>query len=212
MEADVDFEVGSAHVDRELSPELKAIVKAMAKDPLLELEGTHQFGLGDIERARELASPDSDVAVKLLKSLRRERDVLARQRGELAAAARSQLTLGRISAFEEAQAALLKVSRELGEVESRVDQVAGLLGRSAAGKAERRRKRVALDLAQARMDALMRALIREKVDQSRVNLKRPRYQAPEPGHELQQSRIDRKTRAGTPRRGIVGRVLGFFGL
>ena len=212
MEADVDFEVGSAHVDRELSPELKAIVKAMAKDPLLELEGTHQFGLGDIERARELASPDSDVAVKLLKSLRRERDVLARQRGELAAAARSQLTLGRISAFEEAQAALLKVSRELGEVESRVDQVAGLLGRSAAGKAERRRKRVALDLAQARMDALMRALIREKVDQSRVNLKRPRYQAPEPGHELQQSRIELKTRAGTPRRGIVGRVLGFFGL
>ena len=71
---------------------------------------------------------------------------------------------------------------------------------------------MALDLAQARMDALMRALIREKVDQSRVNLKRPRYQAPEPGHELQQSRIELKTRAGTPRRGIVGRVLGFFGL
>lgn len=212
MEAAVDFAVGSAHVDSELPPALKAIVKAMAKDPLLELEGTHHFGLGDIERARELANPDGDVAVKLLQSLRRERDVLARQRGEVAAAARSHLTLARISAFEDAQAALVQISRELGEVETRVDQVAGLLGRNAAGKAERRRRRVALELAQARMDALMRALIREQVDQSRVNLKRPRYQPPEAGSEAQQSRVDVRTRAGTPRKGFFGRVFGFFGL
>ncbi len=210
MTAELDFPVGSAHVDRQLPSPLEAIVKAMAKDPLLELEGTHHFGPADIERARELANPDSDVAVKLLEALRRERDVLARQRGELAAAARSSLTLGRDRAFDEAREALLQVSRELGEVEGRVDQVAGLLGRSSAGKAERRRRRVALDLAQSRMDALMRALLRSGVDQSRVNLKRPRYAPPDPDDDRQQSWIEVETRAGTPRQGIIGRVFSFF--
>lgn len=210
MKAEVDFEVGSAHVDLQLPPALKAIVKAMAEDPLLELEGSHRFGEADIERARELANPDSDVALKLLQSLRRRRDVLARERGELAAEARSSLALGRTDAFQRAQADLVQRSRELGEVESRVDQVAALLGRNASGKADRRRKRVALDLAQSRMDALMRALIRAGVDQTRVNLKRPRYQKPDPEEISALSQVLVQTRAGTPRKGFFGRVLSFF--
>jgi len=208
MKAEVDFAVGSAHVDRELPAPLQAIVKAMSKDPLLELEGTHDFGTGDIERARELANPDGDVALKLLQSLRRKRDELARERGELAAEVRASLALGRAASFKEAQAELVQLTRELGEVESRVDQVAALLGRNAGGKAERRRKRVALDIAQSRMDALMRVLIRAGVDQTRVNLKRPRYQKPE--EVSPQSRILLSTRAGTPRKGFFGRVLSFF--
>ena len=210
MTAEVEFEVGSAHVDRELAPSLKAIVEAMSKDPLLELEGTHHFGTDDIERARELANPDSDVALKLLQSLRRKRDELSRERGELAVEVRASLTLGRTRDFQEAQEGLVRLSRELGEVESRVDQVAALLGRSAAGKAERRRKRVALDIAQSRMDALMRALIRAGVDQTRVNLKRPRVPKSDPEQSSARSRILLQTRAGTPRKGLFGRVLGFF--
>ena len=143
MKAELDFEVGSAHVDLDLNPPLRDIVKAMAKDPLLELEGTHHFGTDDIDRARELANPDSDIARKLLRSLRRKRDELSRERGELAVEARSSLALGRTGDFQEAQADLVRLSRELGEVESHVDQVAALLGRNAGGKAERRSKRVA---------------------------------------------------------------------
>ena len=179
-------------------------------DPLLELEGTHHFGPDDIDRARELSTPDSDIARKLLRSLRRKRDELSRERGELAVEARSSLALGRTGDFQEAQADLVRLSRELGEVESRVDQVAALLGRNAGGKAERRSKRVALDLAQSRMDALMRALIRAGVDQTRVNLKRPRFQKPDPEDARARSRIRVQTRAGTPRKGFFGRVLSFF--
>jgi hypothetical protein len=210
MKAEFDFEVGSAHVDLDLNPPLRDIVKAMAKDPLLELEGTHHFGTDDIDRARELANPDSDIARKLLRSLRRKRDELSRERGELAVEARSSLALGRTGDFPGAQANLVRLSRELGEVESRVDQVAALLGRNAGGKAERRSKRVALDLAQSRMDALMRALIRAGVDQTRVNLKRPRFQKPDPEDARARSRIRVQTRAGTPRKGFFGRVLSFF--
>ena len=210
MTAEVDFEVGSAHVDRELAPPLAAIVKAMAKDPLLEIEGVHHFGTDDIERARELANPDSDVALKLLQSLRRKRDELSRERGELAVEVRASLALGRTGDFQAAQADLVRLSRELGEVESSVDQVAALLGRNAAGKAERRRRRVALDIAQSRMDALMRALIRAGVDQTRINLKRPRVPKPDSEQNGARSRIVIQTRAGTPPKGFFGRILGFF--
>lgn len=210
MTAELDFDVGSAHVDRDLTPSLRAIVKAMSKDPLLELEGIHHFGTDDIDRARELANPDSDVALQLLRSLRRKRDELSRERGELAVEARASLSLGRTGEFQEAQASLVRLSRELGEVESRVDQVAALLGRNTGGKAERRRKRVALDIAQSRMDALMRALIRAGVDQTRINLKRPRFQKPDPEDAGARSRILVQTRAGTPRKGFFGRVLSFF--
>jgi len=54
----------------------------------------------------------------------------------------------------------------------------------------------------------MRVLIRAGVDQTRVNLKRPRYQKPE--EVSPQSRILLSTRAGTPRKGFFGRVLSFF--
>ncbi len=210
MEAHLDFEVGSAYIDRDLSQPLMKIVKAMAEDPLLELEAAHEFGGEDIERARALANPDSDVAVKLLRSLRRERDVLLRRRGELAAAARSHLQLGRDRAFDETRLSLVQVSRDLGELEVRVDQLAELLGRSAAGRVERRLKRVALDIAQSRMDALMRALIRAGVDQRRVNLKRPRYEEPGAEGQVRLSRIRLQTRAGTPPKGFFSRVLGIF--
>ena len=151
--AAVDFAVGSAHVDSELPPALKAIVKAMAKDPLLELEGTHHFGLGDIERARELANPDGDRGGEAA-------PVAAAwsATSSLASAVRSPRRPDRTSPWR--GSAPLRTRRRLssrspansGRWRPGWTRSAGLLGRNAAGKAERRRRRVALELAQARME------------------------------------------------------------
>ena len=212
LRATVDFSTGSAHLDRELPPDLAALVDAMAEDPLLELEGVHHFGAEDIERARTLANPESDVARQLVASLRLQRDEAARRRAEVSTEARSALILGRSADFEDASARLTAVSRELGEVERRLDRVASLLGRAGAGKVERRRQRVALELAESRMDSITRALIRAGVDLRRVSLRRPRYEEPDPSEPPGPSRVELVTRAGTPRKGLLGRVLGVFGL
>ena len=60
------------------------------------------------------------------------------------------------------------------------------------------------------MDALMRALVRAGVDQTRINLKRPRVPKPDSEQNGARSRIVIQTRAGTPPKGFFGRILGFF--
>jgi hypothetical protein len=213
MRATVAFAPGGVHVGPEVHGEVADIVEAMDEDELLELEVLHVFAAPDVERAERLASPESNEAAALLRSLRQRHAELARRSDELAAAARIELLLGEEERFEASRRALVDVQRELGLTDDGIDHVAELLRPGAASRRERRTREAALAIARTRMDGVSRVLLDEGVPYSRITLRPPRLELPG-GEEAADARgrIELVTRGGTPPKSWFRRMLGWIGL
>jgi len=213
MQASVAFEAGGVRIAPSQRERLADLVEAMDEDPLLELVGVHAFGPADLERAERLASPDTQEARTLLRSLRLRRSELVRRRDELLASLRARLALGEDEEFAAGREELVAVGRDLGLTEDGIDRVADLLRPGAAKRRDQRTRGTALAIARSRIDGLTRLLVESGVPFERLDLRSPRFErvlAPEEPDP--RGRIELVTRGGTPPKGILRRILGWFGL
>ncbi len=207
----IDFEAGAVRIGPAAAESLDEIIKAMEEDPLLEIRATHHFGTADLERAERLVSPNSDEAMTLLRSLRLNRDELARRNAELTSLARSQLLLGEREAFDQTRAELVSVNQALGLTENGIDLVADFLRSGSTRTRKRRVRQASLAMARARINALARILYSKGLTYARVDLRPPRMEAPKTEEgEDPHGRIVVITRGGTPPPGFFGRILGWF--
>jgi hypothetical protein len=213
LTATIPFAPGGVHVGPEQRARLEDVIDAMDEDELLELQAVHVFGPADLERAERLASPASNEAATLLRSLRLRRYELVRRRDDLAASARAQLLLGQSERFDTTRTELVLVDRDLGLTEDGIDRVAELLRPGADSRRDRRTREAALAIARARMDGVSRALLDDGVSFARITLRPPRLELPEgEAAEDPRGRVELVTRGGTPPKGWMRRILGWVGL
>ena len=173
----VDFFAGAPDATGESTTiTLQQLIDRMRKDNTLEVTLKHELGGGDIARAAQRANPSSDTAAAMGQYLRQRRAELLQQRSLAASAARATI----VASTSEAQAAiqnLRKIESQLAATEDAIDRVYELTTPGAARQAERRTRAAALEMSDARLNAIKQLIIAAKVPdaENRVRLTKPQF-------------------------------------
>ncbi|MCB9889426.1 MAG: DUF748 domain-containing protein [Planctomycetes bacterium] len=196
----IAFTAGCASLPGDADSRFRAILAVLSSDDKVVVELRHEFGLEDLQRAEVLANPTTEQARELCERLRRRRTRLAGEFAETAAAARSYHAVGRTAEATAATATLRRLARERGETESALDAVLDLLRPGAERRADRRTKKMALGIGNARLEEIRRRLMelggKKLADRIEVRgAKLQRTEGKEPGRVrlLPKLRQDRNT-------------------
>jgi hypothetical protein len=159
------------------------LVERLRREGKMELTLRHELGAADVARASVLANPSPDECLALAEQIRARKQRLLESRAQLASAARARLASGGGAEAEPSVAKLRDVARQLSAAEDALDRVYELLRPGADRQADRRTRAAALEIAQARLDAVRAALLAGGVaglDQ-RLRVTRAQFAAPEDG-------------------------------
>jgi hypothetical protein len=179
--------VAFAPADAQLSPDtqmkLAVMTERLRRESKLELTLKHELGQGDLGRAAILANPSADECFALAEQIRSRKQHLLDSRGALAAEARARLASGGGTAAQASLARLRDVDRELAAAEDALDRVYDLLRPGADRQADRRTRAAALQIAQARLDAVRAALLAAGIPnaEQRVRVTHAQFNEPEQG-------------------------------
>jgi hypothetical protein len=180
--------VAFAPADADLSPDMRlkvaVLTERLRRDSKLELTLKHELGQGDVERAAVLANPSPDECLALAEQIRARKQRLLESRGALAAEARARVASGGGASADQSLAQLRSVDRELAAAEDALDRVYELLRPGADRQADRRTRAAALEIAQARLDAVHTALLASGIPgiEQRLRVTHAQFAAPEEGH------------------------------
>ena len=164
---------------------LAPIVAALEADPSLVVVLHHYLGGEDVDHARRLANPPTEVVQQTVSELARRRTELEAARAPIAQDVAALYAAGKVQEAVQRQEELDRVETRLGEL---LDALGGALEQLDADDpraAARRTREAAGALAEARLDAVVAAL---------------RKQMP----ELDLARIDRRAGRRQPAAGIDG--------
>ncbi len=163
-----------------LTPAMRADVDRIAeqmRDPSVSVRLEHVFGSDDLALAATRANPPVGDCLALIEKLRdRKRRLLVdRATASARATAIRRAQIG--DRKEAAEAAVIAIDRELGQIERSLDELGEHVRVGADRYAARRTRAAALELATRRLEALRDALIGRGVTgaEDRVRIARPRY-------------------------------------
>jgi hypothetical protein len=155
---------------------LEEVLAAVADDPELVVVLTHELGRGDLDRARELASPPAAIVAATVAELRAARAALERDRAPLAARVAALYGAGRMQDAWQQHHALRDLDDRLGALQ-RTQEEALRMSMGEDERAVRRRTRTAAEtLALVRLETV-RHRIRERLGAAaaaRVEWRTPR--------------------------------------
>lgn len=172
----IDYLPGDVNLlPREL-PKLQEAIHRLRDDKQRVIVLVHEFTTADLERATELANPSAADCRELAQGLRQKKAELYRIRDEVTADARARLLTGQEEQAEASIARLRAIDAELGRTEVSLDQTLELLQPGAERRREKRGRKAAMEIAEARL-ALIVATLRgadiSKLDE-RLEVRRPR--------------------------------------
>lgn len=172
------FEPGSTALPEVSSKDLRnALTRMLSEgDAVLALE--HHLGRGDLVRADQLGNPSAEQCSQRAAQLRQQRAELLRRQAECSAEARALLLVGRVPEAESARARLIEAEQQLCLTESALDNVFERLRPGAERYREQRARVAALQIGQARLEAVRRALLALGLPrtETRVELRPPRLE------------------------------------
>lgn len=172
----VEFLPGDVNVMPEEAHKLEEAIRRLRDDKKRVIVLTHEFTTADLERALELANPSAEDCRELVTGLRRKKAELYRIRDEVTAEARARLLTGQEDQAQLSIDRLRVIDSELGRTEVAIDQTLELLQPGAERRREKRGRKAALTIAEARLEqivAALRAAGISKLD-SRLEVRRPR--------------------------------------
>lgn len=152
-----------------------ALTRLRSQDgALLSLE--HRLGQADLARADQLGNPSVEQCTLRAAQLRQQRTELLRRQAECSAEARAMLLVGRSADAESARARLIEAEQQVCLTEAALDSVFERLRPGAERYREQRARVAALQIGQARLEAVRRALLALGLPgvESRIELRPPR--------------------------------------
>jgi hypothetical protein len=174
----VEFAPGSSALpDVTVTALRDALTRLRAHDgAVLELE--HRLGAADLERAEQLGNPSPEQCASRGAQLRRQRTELLRRQAECSAEARAMLLVGREDEAEAARARLIEAERQLCLTEVALDDAYDRLRPGAERYRDQRTRAAALQIGEARLQALLRALLALHLPAvaERIELRPPRLE------------------------------------
>src|SRR5262249_14982131 len=123
------------------------------------------------------ANPAAADCLAISARMRQRKAELLRAREQVAAAARVHYSVGRADAAREATDRIRAFDRELGELEDSLDRVHDLLRPGSDRKKDQRTRGAALAIAAERLESVKAELVRRGIPASRIEIRRPRYEA-----------------------------------
>jgi len=177
----LDFLPGDANLLPSEQPKLAAAIERMRDDKKLVIVLAHEMTQADLDRASQLANPPADDCRELAIGLRRKRASLMRIRDEVTAGARTQLLTGSESDAAESIKRLRALDAELGRTEIALDRVLELLQPGAERRREKRGRKAAMTVAEARLGAIVAVLQASGIKNigERIEVRRPRRRVAE---------------------------------
>lgn len=172
----VDFLPGDVNVLSEQQPKLDEAIRRLKDGKKRVIVLTHEFTTADLDRALVLANPPEADCRELVAGLRQKKAELYRIRDEVTAEARARLLTGQEDQAQQSIDRLRVIDAELGRTEVSIDQALELLQPGAERRREKRGRKAAMDIAEARLEeivAVLRAAGISKLDQ-RLEVRRPR--------------------------------------
>jgi hypothetical protein len=174
---EIVFAPGSRELPPLTADALFELHKQFTSNRNLSIEVRHELGAGDVDRAEAFANPSAEECRELVARARQRRAELMRERSVTTSHARALLAVGAAEA-QAASTRLRQVDRELAMLESGLDQVLEILKSNAPARARKRTRVAALEIAQARLDAVQ-SLLRtdiERSDLERIDVRAPRFE------------------------------------
>jgi hypothetical protein len=173
----ITFAAGDTTLSGQALTGIEASVDKLRKDEKLELTIRHELSAGDVERAAVLANPSTEDARRLAVQLRARRGELLQLRAELIGRGKVALASAGPGRGDSTIDQLRAVQRELAGVEDGLDQMYELLRPGADRLALRRTRQVALQIAQARLDAVEAAVLVSGIPglEKRLHASRPQF-------------------------------------
>jgi len=155
--AEVPFAAGSPLPEQ---CSLDEMVAALCSDPTLTIVLSHEMGAADQVHAEELANPDLVVVDETIRQLREQRAALEARRPALAAELVARYAAGQRQAATRAQNELGRLDESIGEILSALATAWEQRGNNSKRSRLRRTRQAAIELGQARLDAVSRQLLR----------------------------------------------------
>lgn len=156
-------ELSFAPADAELSDAdvatVNQLLEKLRRQSKLEVTLKHQLGSADVDRAGVLANPSPDDCLALASRLRIRKQQLLAQREIIASETRAQIASNGPAASLASIERLRAVDRELANTEDSLDRLYDMLRPGADRQAPRRTRSAAIDIGQARLDAVKAALV-----------------------------------------------------
>ena len=174
---EIAFAAGASDPPPDLAEELLELRRELAANASLQLVVRHELGAADVARAQQLANPPESECRDLVGRARQRKAELLRGRAVAATRARALLAVG-ASEAEAASKSLRGIDRELSAVEDALDGVLAILRSPSERQALKRTRVAALEIGQARLDAIAETL-RAGLDADgakRLDVRSPRFE------------------------------------
>jgi hypothetical protein len=173
----VPFLAGDARLPAGASKDLDVLAARLRSDSSLRVTLRAEVGAKDEERSRKLAAPTREERHDLIARLEARRDRLEARRSDADALVRAALLSGSPDEIGAARAKHARAARAVQETDRSLDALYDQ-ERDARGKSgEKRMREVAMDLCDARVEALRGYLVRQGVSVEQIKALRARTKA-----------------------------------
>ncbi len=169
----IQFSAGSLELDPASKQQISAFIEEAQRDDKLQLTIRHELGGQDVPVLAARANPSPEDCQALASQLRTRKAELARQRDELSSQVEAQLASHSGPAANSSVTQLRDLDRESAHIEISLDQLYDLLRPGADRQADRRTRKAALDLGQARVDAIKKLFIDAKLPHATERVQTP---------------------------------------
>lgn len=167
----IQFAAGSVELDPASKQRISALIEEAQRDDKMQLTIRHELGGQDVPILAARANPSPQDCQALASQLRTRKAELARQRDELSSQVEAQLASYSSNASNSSVTQLRDLDRESAQVETSLDQLYDLLRPGADRQADRRTRKAALDLGQARVDAINKLFTDAKLTNANDRIK-----------------------------------------
>jgi len=173
----IEFAAGASDPPAAAASTLFQLRRELESNASLQLVLRHELGAADVERAEGLANPPEPECLALVARARQRKAELLRGRAVAATRARALLAVGARESTA-ASESLRAIDRELALVEDTLDGVLEILRSPSPRQARKRTRIAALEISQARLDAIT-SILRETLEPdeaARLDVRAPRFE------------------------------------